>query len=66
MHTVTREAEKGFYMFLEAERLRHLQDVRHIRILMQEVENEQKLSFSEITDLRMRAKRYVEIKEYKG
>jgi len=66
MNTPTREAEKGFYMFLEAERLRHLQDVRHIRVLMDEIEAEQKLSFDEQINLWSRAKHYVEIKEYKG
>ena len=50
----------GFYIFLESERIRHLQDIQKIDSILDEVAHESELTEEVRTEYKNYAKRYVD------
>lgn len=57
---LSKESKKGLYVFLEAERLRHEDDIRKIRKTQRKLEVELGLSFGNYIELNTQAEKYRE------
>lgn len=56
---LSRETRKGLYLFLQAERLRHKQDIEKIQTMQEKLIDELGLTPAEFLSLDEKAKKYV-------
>jgi len=57
---LSRETKKGLYLFLQAERLRHMQDIEKIQSMQERLIDELGLTAGEFLELDVKAKKYRE------